>query len=793
MKKFLVILFLVFTLFSVENVSAATLTYDEDTKKDGYHLEEYDVIHCVHSTGNSNYVSEESSGLQTSIPILQSAFTNYSNIPGRLVFTNKYVSGRNNHLVSTIQALFYIDAPVGNPNSMISPASGYNGTGTPYVRLAEPYTCQMDGCAGYSYFRAYFSYCNKNKKYYYVGDQHVSYVCTAGEIGKNMTATFTYEHDLTRYKITPNNYEIHFNANSGNGEMQPQTFTYDTSDSLSSNTFYKDGYVFDCWNTEADGTGIRYSDNQTVINLTTEKDAVINLYAQWKPIKYTIIFDGNGSTSGNMEDISTEFDKTEKLPEVAYKKFYKVIYDADGGVCEKGFDIDNFSFNGWLDNNNFIYNNMSYAPEQFNLAYLGAMDGVYDKYNTFIKWAVNKPECHKALYPDKAALKNMTLEYRGKVRLLADWTNPGVLLPDADKENYALVGWETEDNEIKDVNEKYYPEKNEKLKAVWDRPDVNFYFPYTNNRFFECNGTTYYHEPVIVRAEGRDRYFPVKSVYITRPNSDDYKQYYSSSYQKLYYSSDCDDNDHILLKSKSSIETRKGIVYSEPKELDFYIDHTAPAVNVSCDSTRTVNIKVTDKQSGINKIVLQRLYNGRWEDYKSITVTDSSKFTEDFEKIKVEPDSYRYKLRVKCTDHLDNETITDDFFLIPLSFNVRLSKINGTSVTDGGILHYLEGGNMMGYLETDTFGFADSIEYTFDDSLNVKPKVVNVESDSEGRYTDKREFLIPNSIEKHKNIPITVTVKREDEEQKATVYVELSPIDFGKIKSRIRRQPGQAN
>lgn len=99
----------------------------------------------------------------------------------------------------------------------------------------------------------------------------------------------------------------------------------------------------------------------------------------------------------------------------------------------------------------------------------------------------------------------------------------------------------------------------------------------------------------------------------------------------------------------------------------------------------------------------------------------------------------------------------------------------------------------MGYLETDTFGFADSIEYTFDDSLNVEPKVVNVESDSEGRYTDKREFLIPNSIERHKNIPITVTVKREDEEQKATVYVELSPIDFGKIKSRIRRQPGQAN
>lgn len=401
MKKFLtgILAFLSLSLLCVK-VNAATLTYDENTEKDGYHLEVYDETHCVHSTGNSNYVSIESSGLQTSIPILQGAFTNYNNIPGRLEFTNKYVTGKNNHLVSTIQALFYIDAPVGNPNAMISPASGYNGTGTPFVRIAEPYTCQMDGYAGYSYFRAYFSYCNKHKKYYYVGDQHVSYVCTAGEIGKNMTATFTYEHDLTRYLITPNNYTVHFNSNGGVGDMESQKFTYDTSGSLNSNIFVKDGYMFAGWNTKEDGTGIEYSNNQTVINLTTEKDSIIELYAQWKPIKYFITFIDNNAVSGTMYDKMMYFDEADNLPKLGYEKYYKIFYDAAGGTSEKDSEIDNFLFNGWLDTSDFVYNNEKYSPENFNLAYLGMINGVYDKYNMFLKWEKDKAKCQVGVYPD---------------------------------------------------------------------------------------------------------------------------------------------------------------------------------------------------------------------------------------------------------------------------------------------------------------------------------------------------------------------------------------------------------
>ena len=142
---------------------------------------------------------------------------------------------------------------------------------------------------------------------------------------------------------------------------------------------------------------------------------------------------------------------------------------------------------------------------------------------------------------------------------------------------------------------------------------------------------------------------------------------------------------------------------------------------------------------------------------------------------------------------MDNTTISDEFYVIPLSFRVKFSKINGTTVGPDEVLHYLEGGNMMGYLVVDTFGFADSIEYEFDESLNVNKQFIYPNNDPEGKYTDEKEFLIPITILRNTDIPINITVKREDEVQKATVYLDLAPIDFSTIRSRIRRQPGQAD
>ena len=80
----------------------------------------------------------------------------------------------------------------------------------------------------------------------------------------------------------PITYSVHFDANSGTGTMSDQTFTYDVQDSLTSNAFTRETYVFNGWNTEADGSGTSYTDGQQVLNLTTTNEDTITLYAQWE-------------------------------------------------------------------------------------------------------------------------------------------------------------------------------------------------------------------------------------------------------------------------------------------------------------------------------------------------------------------------------------------------------------------------------------------------------------------------------------------------------------------------------
>ena len=98
---------------------------------------------------------------------------------------------------------------------------------------------------------------------------------------------FTYSKYISRNSkhivinaIQPT-YTIVFNANGGTGSMSNQEFTYNVKQNLSANTFTKTNYIFAGWNTEEDGSGTPYSDEQEIYNITNEDGAVINLYAQW--------------------------------------------------------------------------------------------------------------------------------------------------------------------------------------------------------------------------------------------------------------------------------------------------------------------------------------------------------------------------------------------------------------------------------------------------------------------------------------------------------------------------------
>lgn len=95
-------------------------------------------------------------------------------------------------------------------------------------------------------------------------------------------------NNLTLYAIwIPIEYEIMFIANTGTGTMSNLPMTYDVAKKLTKSLFTKEGYTFAGWNTKRNGSGVAYSDEQEVLNLTTEDSTSIILYAQWKEIPKT--------------------------------------------------------------------------------------------------------------------------------------------------------------------------------------------------------------------------------------------------------------------------------------------------------------------------------------------------------------------------------------------------------------------------------------------------------------------------------------------------------------------------
>lgn len=116
---------------------------------------------------------------------------------------------------------------------------------------------------------------------------------------------------LTFYAIwAANDYTVQYDANGGEGTMQPQSFTYDKSQNLTGNTFTKVGYTFQGWATSKNATTVQYTDKANVVNLTETENGVVTLYAVWQENTYTVRFDANGG-SGTMDDIVCKYDLTE--------------------------------------------------------------------------------------------------------------------------------------------------------------------------------------------------------------------------------------------------------------------------------------------------------------------------------------------------------------------------------------------------------------------------------------------------------------------------------------------------
>ncbi len=143
----------------------------------------------------------------------------------------------------------------------------YGNVGSPLVDVAVPTR------EGYK-FAGYFDYPDGVGKQYF------------DEKGKNINA-WPYASNGSIYAHwVPVTYMVAFNANDGTGGMSNQTLTYMTAESLTANTFVRSGYIFIGWNRTRqlpvdDFENVEFEDCESVVNLASQQDAEVTLYAVW--------------------------------------------------------------------------------------------------------------------------------------------------------------------------------------------------------------------------------------------------------------------------------------------------------------------------------------------------------------------------------------------------------------------------------------------------------------------------------------------------------------------------------
>ena len=113
---------------------------------------------------------------------------------------------------------------------------------------------------------------------------------TAADGGARVTAStqvvLTRPHAFYAH-WTFNRYSVHFDANGGEGEMEPQGMTVNTSGNLAECGFSRMGYAFAGWATEPDGEVV-YADAAEVMDLAYAQNAAVTLYAVWEERDWTL-------------------------------------------------------------------------------------------------------------------------------------------------------------------------------------------------------------------------------------------------------------------------------------------------------------------------------------------------------------------------------------------------------------------------------------------------------------------------------------------------------------------------
>ena len=184
---------------------------------------------------------------------------------------------------------------------------------------------------------------------YIFGGWYKEAACTnkVGNAGASFSPTTS---DITLYaKWTANTYQIKYNGNGAtSGSMTNSNHIYDVAKALTKNAYAKNhtvtfnyngatggntpdskniNFSFNSWTTQSNGTGNKYTDGESVVNLSSTQGAIVNLYAQW-----------NSNTYGNLPSPT---------------KLYTVTYNHNYTGSTNTTANSTYTFGGWYKENTY--------------------------------------------------------------------------------------------------------------------------------------------------------------------------------------------------------------------------------------------------------------------------------------------------------------------------------------------------------------------------------------------------------------------------------------------------------
>ena len=297
-----------------------------------------------------------------------------------------------------------------------------------------------------------------------------------------VTATYKDEHEILNLTEIlgdtvemiavwkPNVYYVQYNKNDDNAEgtMNNSEYYYDTTDELAANKFTLKGFSFDGWKSE-DGT-IKYADSETISNLTATNNGIVKLYATWTENGYTVKFNGNGATLGEMSDMTFKYTDVKAL-------------------SANKFERKGYTFKGWATSSTAT--TAEYTDKESVSKLTAENNGVVTLYavweaNTYkLTFDVNGGK-ELTLTPELSALGYYLDGGRVTIKVTYDGRYPTLPTPEFVDETMFFVGWELNGNSMPADNIVKI-EADTTLKAIWtDELVHNVVF----NKYYE-DGTAY--------------------------------------------------------------------------------------------------------------------------------------------------------------------------------------------------------------------------------------------------------------------------------------------------------------